>query len=110
MLNKFGSIGSQKTSSIGFPTEYNCCGVKSIFANKFSPFSGKLKLPNLNSVKFPSADLNSYTMQINELNIVPILNQVNTFNSINKGLDHNILVKSNKTKRLVFFILIATLQ
>ena len=59
-MNNFGSIGSQKTSSVGFPKEYNCCGVKSIIANKFSPFSKKLKLPNFNSIIFSSTDLNSF--------------------------------------------------
>ena len=60
IVNHIGSVGSQKSSSICFPVEYNCCGVNSTLPNKFSPLVGKSKSPNSISGYCPLLDLNSY--------------------------------------------------
>ena len=79
-LNHAESTGSQKTSSIGLPTEYNSSFLNFRDPSRFSPPFGILYSPNLSSADDSFGDLNFCNNQNtrNRAKGLSLLNHVQT--------------------------------
>ena len=79
-LNHAESTGSQKTSSIGLPTEYNSSFLNFRDPSRFSPPFGLLYSPNLSSADDSFGDLNFCNNQNtrNHAKGLSLLNHVQT--------------------------------